>query len=144
MMPSPRIVGLRNADELAAQNRRSRAMLVTAYAVLFAWVGWVVMMLLVILVISRIRWHIELLFWSGLSLMALFSTLAFVAGRKVRCTECGSQLFKETLAPKHPNADSLPGLMFWATAILRVMQRKPVICMYCGTPNATTLFGDRV
>lgn len=109
--------------------------LVTAYAFLFAWIGLAIQMLLVVLIILRIRWHLEMLYWTGFFTMLVFGPIGIGASLGVRCISCASRLFDEATGPKHPKADSLPGLMNWATAVIRVLQRKPVICVNCGTSN---------
>lgn len=112
-------------------------MVVTAYATAFGWIGLAMMMAAIVLAVLGLDWHIGRLFWISLGVMVPALAVAGAAGWSLRCAACRRRLFQETFEPKHPQADALPGLMHWATAIIRVLQRKPVICMYCGTANPT-------
>jgi len=123
-----------NSADAALHPKAARIRVASWLAVL----SWAALLIVVILLIAGLvtrRPELSTPFMPGLGLLACTVVLYVVIALPLKCIQCGRRFLFETLGAKAPQARRRGRLDYWATAVIDVMLRRRVTCMYCGTEH---------
>lgn len=105
---------------------------ITCYLVVVAWLA---LFTSIILFLYGLAFHTisQSYVFDVFSIFVTSAIASIVLGTFNKCPRCGEYLLLEKSKDKHAAAYKIRGIDYWASAVVSMVLKNSMICMYCGT-----------
>lgn len=109
----------------------------TGVAVFLSWLNLLLLIASIGCGVLECSLYADKVFLGSAVSLVIMVCVSVILAVQVYCPNCGKKILRQNLSPKHPMADIVRPLDYWSTAIIRILNGKPITCMYCGTKYST-------